>query len=99
MSADRVTLVLLWLTVPPVTGYAVLLAFTTRWWLSLSGWALFMFGLGFAMLVDLSLVYRLFGEDYDARDAARLLAFSVCCVGAWLKFITIVRDKIRDRRS
>lgn len=98
MTAADWTLVLLWASAPPVTVYVLLLATTTPWWRSWTGWALFTFAAGYAMLVDLSLTFRIFGADYPGRPTVILTAFSVTTVGVWLKCATLVYDKVRRGR-
>lgn len=98
MSANDWALVLLWASAPPVTVYVLLLAVTTPWWRSWTGWAMFTFAAGYAMLVDVSLAFRVLGANYPGRATVILIAFSVTTVGVWLKCLDLVTEKVRAIR-
>lgn len=96
MTIDDVALVLLCLSAPAATLYPLLFGFTTRWHESLIGRALLTKAVGLALLIDISLTYRILGADYQGRDVARLTVFGLITVGVWMQLYALVRQKRRD---
>lgn len=101
MSADAVAAVLVALAAPPLTVFPFAYAVLSRglWWRSIAGWALMFSTTGLALLVDISLAYQLFGDDYPFRDEVRLSVYSIILAGAWLKLIALFYESWRGRRD
>lgn len=60
---------------------------------SLLGWGLLTYLLGMGSLIDISLAYQFFGDDYPGRDFVRLAVYALIFVGSWLLFIGYLRTK------
>jgi hypothetical protein len=98
MSADVIAVILVAATAPPATLFALIYGFTSPWWRTAIGRALLVSSTALALLVDISLLYQAFGDNYALRDAVRLTVFSLVCAGAWMKFGALVVEKVRARR-
>ena len=89
-TADTIAYALIWLAVPPATLFPVLYFFRP-WWRSLAGLALMTSSFGLALLIDISLAYRVFGNDYPGRDAVRLTVYALIVAGSWLILLALLR--------
>jgi len=96
VSRDDWALLLLLLAAPAATLYPAVLVATTRWHQSLIGRALLTKAVGLALLIDLSLAYRVLGADYQGRDAARLTVFGLITIGVWMQLYALLRNKVRQ---
>lgn len=98
MSADAAALILTALAAPPLTLFVPYYAWVARrsWWRNPAGRALMVSTSGLALLVDISLLYLVFGDDYPYRDAVRIAVYLWIVVGAWLKFGALVYESRRD---
>lgn len=99
MNIDDVALVLLLLTAPPSTLYPIVFGLTTRWRGTLMGPALLTKSIGLALLVDLSLAYRVLGAGYQGRDVARVTVFALITVGVWMQTYALLRQKHREHAA
>lgn len=93
MSAEDVALILLLISAPPATLFPLVYGLTAPWHRSLIGRALMTKATGLALLIDISLTYRLLGADYQGRDAVRLTVFALITVGVWMQFIALLHEK------
>lgn len=94
MSADHAALVLTALAAPPLTLFPFCFAWWARgvWYRTLVGVALMVSTTGLGLLVDISLLYMVFGDDYPYRDVVRLVVYTLIVAGAWLKFGALVYE-------
>lgn len=101
MSADAVALLLIALAAPPLTLFPFCFAWWARgvWYRTLVGVALMVSTTGLALLVDISLLYMAFGDDYPFRDVVRLTVYALIVAGAWLKFGALVYESRQGRRG
>ena len=99
MTADLAALLLIVGTAPAITLFTVLYGLTTKWWQQWIGRALFLSSMGLALLVDISLLYRVLGDDYALRDVVRLTVYSIIFLGAWFKLIALGVTRYQDRRD
>lgn len=97
MSADHISFWLLFLAAPAASLFAVLYGSLQPWWRSWAGRALLAFSGSVAAMVDISLLYRLLGAEYQARDALRLTVFSLVGVSSWLMLIALLRELVAAR--
>lgn len=97
-TADQVAFVLLCVAAPSTTLFPLIYGTTLPWWRTQIGRALIIQSTGLALLVDISLAYRIFGAEYQARDAIRLSVFSVITLGSWLVLIAFLTERGRKRR-
>ena len=80
MNADLAAVVLVVLMAPPATLFPILYAFRP-WHKSLIGRALMIHSVGLALLIDISLAYKVFGDNYFARDVVRLTVYALILIG------------------
>lgn len=99
MDADTVALALIVIAAPPATLFPLVLGFTTQWWRRPITRALMTKAVGLALLIDISLVYTWFGDDYALREVVRLTVFALIALGAWMQFGALIAEKRRDRRD
>ena len=98
MSADHWAVALTLLAAPPATVFPFAYAWISRgiWWRTPTGRALMVSSTGLALLINISLVYRVLG-DYALRDTVRLSVFALIAVGVWLKLGALVYESWRAR--
>lgn len=101
MSADTVALLLIIAAAPPLTLFVPYYAWVARgvWWRNPAGRALMVSTSGLALLVDISLLYAVFGDEYPYRDAVRLTVYAWITAGSWLKFGALVYESRHRRRD
>ena len=99
MSADAMAVTLVALMAFPATMFPIIFGLTGPWWRTLVGRALMTKSVGLALLIDISLLYTIFGDDYAARDAVRLGVYGFILAGVWLQFIALVVEKRRALRK
>ena len=92
MNADLIALILVVLMAPPATLFPILYAFRP-WYQSLIGRALMTHSVGLALLIDISLLYKAFGDDYFLRDAVRLTVYALILVGVTGQCIALIRSR------
>lgn len=97
MSADLAAVLLVLAAAPAQTAFAVFYSFTSPWWRTLIGRALFTKAWGLALLIDISLLYKWLGDEYALRDVVRLTVYALITVGAWLQLWAFVLEKRRRR--
>lgn len=87
MSADTAAVALVIAAAPAATLFPLLYAWVARgvWWRTPTGRALMTSSVALALLIDISLAYQAFGDNYALRDVVRLTVFALIAVGAWLK--------------
>lgn len=98
MNADQVSLLLVVAAVPPVNLFLFIYGFALPWYRTHIGRSLIISSLGLAALVDISFLYRIMGDEYQGRDAARIVAFSIVVLGAWYQFIAFMAERRRGRK-
>lgn len=98
MTVDNVVIALIVIAAPAQTAFILLYGLGSPWWRSLIGRALFTKALGLAAIVDLSLAYHWFGDNYFLRDPVRIGVFVVIAVGAWLQLTAFVKQRLERRR-
>ena len=100
MSHDTLAAWLIILAAPAATCFPFLYAWVGRgvWWRSPAGRALMVSSSGLALLIDVSLIYQAFGDDYPGRNAVRLIVFAFIAAGAWLKLGALVYEWRRGRK-
>lgn len=98
MSADTLAVVLVVLAAPAATAFPFAYAYVARgvWWRTPTGRALMTSSTALALLIDISLAYQAFGDDYALRDAVRLTVYALIVLGAWLKLGALIYEA-RDR--
>lgn len=95
MSSTDWAVVLVWVAAVPQTLFILGYGFSSRWWISWIGRALFVSSLALALLLDLSLVTFYFKGLLNETETNVILA--VVALGAILKLTALVYDK-RQRR-
>ena len=99
MSADTVAVLLVLAAAPAATLFPFLYGWVARgvWWRTPTGRALMTSSTALALLIDISLAYKVFGDDYALRDVVRLTVYALIALGAWLKLGALVYEWHRDR--
>lgn len=87
MNADDWAFVLVLAMVIPATLGPILYGFFVPWYRHHVGRALLVSWTGLGLLVDISVAYQIWGDDYPGRDAVRLVVFTVILCGLWYKFL------------
>lgn len=101
MSADTIALVMVAIMAPFATLNVILYALYP-WYRSLIGWRLMAGDLGLALLIDISLLYKAFGDSYALRDVVRLTVYALVLVGVLFTTCTLIlaqRERRRVRRA
>lgn len=98
MNADTAVLILLVVAWIPATFFPILYS-RVRWWSTLPGRALFVQGVGMGLLINISLAYRVLGEDYAGRDVARLAVFGLVAAGLWAIYFAQILEQRRGNRN
>lgn len=101
MNADTAATVLVIAAAPAASLFPFVYAWVARgiWWRTPTGRALMASSVGLALLIDISLVYKAFGDDYALRDAVRLSVYALIALGAWLKFGALLYEWANSSRS
>ncbi|WP_067428394.1 putative phage holin [Nocardioides jensenii] len=99
MSADMLALLLIVAAAPPATVFPLLYGLSAPWWRSLVGRALMTSSLGLAFLIDISLAYKAFGDNYALRDVVRLSVYALIVCGAWMQFLALAVQLRRRLRK
>lgn len=100
MSADTAAVILVVMAAPAATAFPFCYAWIARgiWWRTPTGRALMTSSTALALLIDISLAYQAFGDDYALRDVVRLSVYSLIVLGAWLKLGALIYEW-RSNRS
>lgn len=100
MSADTAAVLLVIAAAPAATLFPFCYAWIARgvWWRTPIGRALMTSSTALALLIDISLVYKAFGDDYVLRDAVRLTVFALVALGAWLKLGALLYEHRQSKR-
>lgn len=98
MTADSVAVWLVVAMMIPATGFPLLYLTFYRWWAQPIGRALMTKAIGLGLLVDISVLYQVFGDDYPGRDFVRIIVYALILVGLWYQFIVFIRIR-KDTRG
>jgi hypothetical protein len=85
--------------VPGVTLFAILYGFFRPWYRTLPGAAVFISSTGLALLVDITVIYEIFGDDYPGRNFVRQFVFTWIMLGAYTKLGGLIYIWHRDRKA
>lgn len=101
MSADLIAVLLVIAAAPAATAFPIAYAWIARglWWRTPAGRALMTSSTALALLIDVSLLYQAFGDDYPGREIVRLTVFGLIAAGAWLKFGALIYEWRQGLRS
>lgn len=101
MSADVAAVILVLIAAPPATLFPFAYAWISRglWWRTRPGRALMTSSTGLALLIDISLAYQAFGDDYFLREVVRLSVFALIGAGAWLTLGALLAEHRKQRRA
>lgn len=101
MTADDAAVALIIAAAPAATLFPILYAWVARgiWWRIPTGRALMASSTGLALLIDISLAYKMFGDDYALRDVVRLSVYALIVLGAWLKLGALLYEWANGRES
>lgn len=95
---DGIAVALIFLAAPPATMFPIVYA-TRPWHATLIGRALMTKAIGLALLIDISIVYQLLGDDYPFRNLVRVGVYTLVVVGIWIQFIAMARAGRTSPRS
>jgi hypothetical protein len=98
VSWDTLFLVMLFVAAPPVNLYPLAFGLTTKWRSTRMGRPMLEATIGLALLVDVGLSFRLFGQ-YPGLNVLRMFAFLVVIVAAYDKSIALGRQKVDEWRK
>lgn len=94
MIANVIATVLVILAAIPATIFPLLYS-RSPWRETLIGRALMTSTVGLALLVDISLLYKVFGDEYFARDVVRLVVYFIITAGAYLNLWALLGARRR----
>lgn len=77
---------------PPATLFPIRYAFRP-WYRSLIGRALMIHSVGLALRIDISLLYKAFGDDYPGRDIVRLAVYTLIWLGVTFQCVALIRSR------
>lgn len=99
MSTDTAAVLLIIAAAPAATLFPIGYAWVARdvWWRTPAGRALMTSSTALALLIDISLAYQAFGDDYPAREIVRLSVFALIAAGAWLSLGALIHESRRNR--
>ena len=60
------------------------------WNRSFLGRALMVKAIGLALLIDVTLLYVLFGDDYPFRHVVRAVIYSIVTTGIWMQLLSLM---------
>jgi hypothetical protein len=85
VSADTLAMWTVFAMVPVWTTFTILYGFFSPWRHTIAGWAVFISSTGLTLLIDISAVYNILGDDYPFRDFVRQAVFTFILIGGCLK--------------
>ena len=99
MSADALAMALVVASAFPLNAFPFCLAWISRgvWFRTSTGLALMVSTTGLAALVDITILYKVFGDNYPYRDVVRNTVYAWIALGAWLKFGALIYESRRRR--
>lgn len=84
----------IFLMVPAVTVFPILYLFFYRWYRDPIGRALMVKAVGLGLLVDISAIYAIYGDDYFLREQVKFTVFTLLLIGMWYQLAIFL-----DRKS
>lgn len=101
MSAETAAVALIIIAAPAATLFPFVYGWVARgvWWHNPTGRALMASSVGLALLIDIALIYKAFGDDYALRDAVRLSVYALIALGAWLKLGALLYEWAKSRET
>lgn len=101
MSADHVAILLVLIAAPAATAFPFAYGWISRdvWWRTPAGRAIMTSSVGLALLIDISLAYQAFGDNYPGREVVRLTVFALIAAGAWLNLGALIYEHRKQRRN
>lgn len=98
MSMDHVIAIMIIVAFPPVNLFPLLYGVGAPWWRSIEGQAVMLATTGLALLIDLSLMARVFQLSEPTLDVLRVTVFGVIILGAYWKLAMLIRLQYLRRR-
>lgn len=83
----------------PATAFPILYSAFFPWWKSPLGRALMTKATGLCLLIDASVLYAVFGDDYPLREQVRFLTFSLVLIGMCYQSLVIIKIKVQAKRK
>lgn len=87
---DWVAIALIFVAAPPATMFPIVYAFRP-WRRTLIGRALMTKAVGLALLIDISIIYQVLGDDYPYRNVVRVAVYALVVTGIWVQFIAMAK--------
>lgn len=87
------------LMIIPATAFPILYACFFPWYRTGLGQALMTKAVGLALLIDVSVVYLIFGDDYFLREHVRFCVYTLILIGLWYQMVMIIKIKIDSART
>lgn len=92
-TADLIVVVLIIATVPAANLFWLLYTFTSPWWRSLPGRALWVKSLSTMLLIDLALAVRVLQVGEEWLAITRVAVIGLICIGVNLMFSALLYEK------
>lgn len=92
MNIITLTAIMIYIAAPPMNLFPLLYS-RSPWASSLVGRSLMTSSVGLALLIDLSLMIRVFGPDYYGHDVIVLVAFAIMILGSYMQFFSLLKAR------
>lgn len=89
----------LFIAIVPATLFPILYMSFFTWYRNPLGRALMTKATGLALLIDISCIYALFGDNYPFREHVRFIVFTLVVSGLWYQLVVIIKIKVQQRHE
>lgn len=86
-------------TAVTATPFAIIYGFRSPWWQTPIGLAMLASSAALALLVDVTLLYRVFGDDYPLRETVLVFVLAMVFEGAAFKMAALAKERWWPRRD
>lgn len=98
-TLDAYASVLVFLAVIPATAFPILYGFRSAWWIHPIGRALMTKAIGMALLIDITVIYALFGDEYPGRHLVRAIVYTLIVAGLYYQTAVLISIQRAARRN
>lgn len=94
-ALDSIATALIIIAAPAATMFPIVYWFRP-WRQSQIGRALMVKATGMALLIDITIAYYAFGDDYPFRHLVRVIIYGLITLGIWWQFLAMLRAGKRE---
>lgn len=81
------------------TPFAIIYGLRSPWWQTTIGLAMLASSSALALLVDVSLLYKVFGDDYPLRETVLVFVLALVFQGSAFKLAALVKERWSGRHG